>query len=39
MDLLEDPIDREDFDPVQYINQRFPTGKTASIDILWCRYN
>lgn len=27
MDLLQDPLDSEDFDPVQYINQRFPTGK------------
>ncbi len=29
MDLLEDPLDREEFDPVQYINERFPTGKTG----------
>jgi hypothetical protein len=26
MDLLKDPLDDDDFDPVQYINQRFPTG-------------
>lgn len=26
MELLQDPLDSEDFDPVAYINQRFPTG-------------
>lgn len=26
MDFLQDPLDSDDFDPVQFINQRFPTG-------------
>ena len=25
--MEEDPLDRDDFDPIAYINQRFPTGK------------
>lgn len=26
MNLLDDPFDSDDFDPVAYINERFPTG-------------
>jgi hypothetical protein len=26
MDFLDDPLDKDDFDPVAYINKRFPTG-------------
>ncbi len=27
MSLLADPLESEDFDPVSYINERFPTGR------------
>lgn len=27
--LIEDPLDSEHFDAVQYINQRFPTGSVC----------
>lgn len=30
MELLQDPLDTEDFDPVDFINQRFPTGNHFS---------
>lgn len=42
MSLLADPLESEDFDPVSYINERFPTGivkvlptNCLSVELFW----